>query len=303
MRRISLIAGFSLFILNSGGAFAVELDPCVTQTAAFKTNADAIRGQTAAAQAKFASWNDNPENLPADILVSYQTAVRDYAFGLWKDTAAGKGVLASWQPLADDGAAKAKFLTFVYSNEISPELEKKLAFAVFKKDYADNIKPKLNQLVEDSNKDIAANKAILDEGCSATVFAQFMRVTLGNAMIMVNDNFDASKRESGEVAAAVRAITGISITDILKNGIQGGEGSEVSKFNKMFEDVLDKNGMGSSTVAGQIFNAINPTKWSVTIPPGATTVKIDSDTATNVIKNTVVIVPVVEGYCKHNWCP
>jgi hypothetical protein len=174
-------------------------------------------------------------------------------------------VIQSWQPIAED-AAKAKFLEFIYAKEIPPELEKKLAQSVFQKDYADHLKSKLDEMVTDVNNDINANKAKLDGACSKDEFSKFMRMTLGNAMIMVHGNFEAAKREDGEIAKAVRAITGISITDILKSGLQGGPNSEVAKFNKMLEGVLDKNGMGNSTVVGQFFNAINPTKWKVELP-------------------------------------
>lgn len=243
----------------------MELDPCATEQKKFNTIADALRGQAAETSAKFATWNSNPDTIPDNILGEYRAAVKDYAFGIWKDSPTGKGVIQSWQPIAAD-AEKAKFLDFIYTKEISPEIEKKLAQSVFQKDYADHIKPKLDSMVADVNNDINANKEKLNGACSSSEFSKFMRVTLGNAMIMVNGNFAAAKKEDGEIAKAVRAFTGISVTDILKNGVQGGSNSEVSKFNKILEDVLDKNGMGNSTVVGQVFNSINPLKWKVEIP-------------------------------------
>lgn len=243
----------------------MALDPCVAEEKKFNTLADALRGQAAATAAKFANWNDNPDTIPEDVLAEYRSAVKDYAFGVWKDSPTGKGVVQSWQPIAED-AAKAKFLEFIYAKEIPPELEKKLAQSVFQKDYADHLKSKLGKMATEVNDDINANKEKLDGACSAGEFSKFLRMTLGNAMIMVHGNFDAAKREDGEIAKAVRATTGISVTDILKDGLQGGPNSEVAKFNKMLEDVLDKNGMGGSTVVGQVFNSINPTKWSVDLP-------------------------------------
>lgn len=243
----------------------MALDPCVNEQEKFNTLADALRGQAAATTAKFASWNNDPDTIPEDILAEYRSAVKDYAFGVWKDSPGGKGVMQSWQPIAED-AARAKFLKFIYAKEIPPELEKKLAQSVFQKDYADHLKAKLDKMATDVNDDINANKEKLDGACSSSEFSKFMRMTLGNAMIMVHGNFDSAKREDGEIAKAVRATTGISVTDILKDGLQGGPNSEVAKFNKMLEDVLDKNGMGGSTVVGQVFSSINPTKWKVELP-------------------------------------
>ena len=287
----SIALGACIASVALGQAQALELDPCVTEKAKFETTADALRGRTVEILTKFASWNDKPDLIPEDTLKVYRDAVRDYAFGIWKETPAGKGVLESWQPLPDEAAAKVKFLTFVYAKEVSPELEKKLAQSVYQKDYAENIKPKLASAAAGVNNDINNNKAKLDESCSQSEFSRFMRVTLGNAMIIVNGNFDAAKNESGEIAKAVRAITGISITDILKNGLQGGENSEVAKFNKMLEGVLDRNGMGSSTVAGQVLNSINPTKWKISLPEAKlpskidTTIRIDEGSFKNTITN------------------
>ena|ERR1019366_9488541 len=287
MRHSSLVLGLLFATFAMHRTMAIELDPCVTEQGKFKTTADALQGQTTAVAAKLASWNDNPDLIPDSVLQEYRVAVRNYAYGIWKDSAAGKGVLKSWQPLANDDVAKAKFMEFVYDAEIPPDLERKLAQAVYQKDYNEHLKPQLIKAATDLNKDIADNRAKLDEACSPTVFATFLRVTLGNAIIMVNGNFDAAKREDGEVAKAVRALTGISVTDIMKNGLQGGENSEVSKFNKMLDGVMEKNGLGRATVVGQIFNALNPTKWSATVPQIKvdTRIKIDSRSLSNTATN------------------
>jgi hypothetical protein len=72
---------------------------------------------------------------------------------------------------------------------------------------------------------------------------------------MLGNNWEAAKRENGEVAKYFRATSGISITDIEKYGIRGGPGSEMSK-------ILG----GEDSVASQVVKALDPTQWKVELP-------------------------------------
>lgn len=54
----------------------------------------------------------------------------------------------------------------------------------------------------------------------------------------INANIDAAGNENGELAKALRVVSGISVSDIDKYGLCGGKNSEV---RKIFADLCPKN--------------------------------------------------------------
>lgn len=55
-------------------------------------------------------------------------------------------------------------------------------------------------------------------------------ILIKEAIRIISANIDASKNENGEIAKLVRALSGVSITDIERYGLCGGENSEVRKL-------------------------------------------------------------------------
>jgi hypothetical protein len=264
MKRIT----FALML--SSAAFAVSpafasVDPCERQEDKFISTTDALRGQADASMAQLAAWDADPSTIPQSVLDPIREAIRTHLYDKWKDTKQGKGMVASWEVTVDNPIAYDKFIAHVYSVDISPEMETEIAKGLFQQKYRAEWKPKMDSDRAELEGQIAGQKARLDEACSPTVFSQIMRSTIGNAILIVNGNFEAAKDESGDIAKAVRAISGISLTDIGKYGFEGGENSEVAKINDAIEGVLERNGMGSETVVGQVFAAVNPTKWRIEV--------------------------------------
>ena len=169
-------------------------DSCKKQELNFKSTTDALQQRAGLAVAQFAVWSEHPDTIPEFVLSYYRDAVRSFAFNIWKETPDGKGTIASWQT-TDLTVQKDKFDKFVYPQKVSQEQETIFARAVFQKDYADNLKPQIAKDMSELQKTIAEKRAELGDACKPDVFSQVMRATIGNAVLIVNGNFEASKNE------------------------------------------------------------------------------------------------------------
>lgn len=288
-RRVGL---FLICALVSSPAIAQgaldDLDYCVKEKQKFRSSREAIESKIRGVQSKLSGWHKNPDTLPAETLKEYRDAVRAYAFTVWKSTANGKAVINSWNT-QDTKVITDNFYKFIYPAQITEDQEKLLAKALFKKDYEENVKPKLDAQVKTVNAKVAEGKKELDGACKSDVVSQLFRVSLGNLIKTVGGNFEAVKNESGFGAQIVRATTGVSITDIVKYGIVGSDSSELSKINKTFNKALEDAGLGKSTVVGQMIQVFNPANihlLEIKIPDKVdTTITIDSGTVPNIITN------------------
>jgi hypothetical protein len=76
-------------------------------------------------------------------------------------------------------------------------------------------------------------------GCSALPPAVAAAVILeGLFERNIEQNFAAAGDESGAIAQAIRAATGVSLGDIERYGIAGGPNSEVNKLGRFFASVF-----------------------------------------------------------------
>lgn len=281
-----------LTLVPSAASADIPFDPCNSQESKFASTTDAARGQMHVIQAKYQGWYDNPDTLSSEMYNNYRDAIRLYLFNKWKITPSGSGTISSWGVSPDDPVAFQKFVEFIYTKEIPSEMEKQSVHKVFRQYYEAKIKPEIDKTSAENEKIIADRKKELDESCEPTVFAQFFRVTIGNLLITIGDNFDAAKNESGDISKAIRAVTGISVDSIQEWGLQGGENSEIHKLNSAIDSVMEANGMGSSTVVGQVANSLNPTKWKIEAPK-IETPKVDIQLPP--IRDIPVIGPILDG--------
>lgn len=258
-------------------------DPCKKAEAQYKTTDAAFDGAIQEGTARLKSWHDDPNKVPDKVLDHYRDAVKAYVFTTWNTSEEGQGVIKSWglKPDDADGISK-KFMEFIYPAKVKPDLEKSLAQEVFKGDYEKRLKPELDKEIAAQRKTLNENKKKLDEACSPDVFSQLLRASIGNLITMVGDNWKAAKNEKGEIAMAIRGLTGISVTDILKHGLAGGENSELNKLRRSWTDTLDAAGIGKNNDLRKFARAIDPT----TLPmPKQLQFKIDGDSGKNLIKN------------------
>ena len=149
------------------GAFD-SLDYCVKEKKTFNSSREAAEAKIKDFQSMFAGWYENPDTLPPDTLQEYRNSVRSYAFTVWKDTSAGKGVIASWNT-QDNKTITENFYKFIYPNQITSDQEILLAKSLFKKDYEQNVKPKIDGQVISAKNKIDEEKNNLDGACKPDV--------------------------------------------------------------------------------------------------------------------------------------
>jgi hypothetical protein len=96
----------------------------------------------------------------------------------------------------------------------------------------------------------------MDKACDPGLVAQLFRGTIGNFFLVLGNNWIAGQRESGEISKWVRSISGVSLDDISKYGLQGGENSVVNQ-------VLG----GEKSFLREAIKVLDPTQWELpTIP-------------------------------------
>ena len=101
-------------------------------------------------------------------------------------------------------------------------------------------------------------------------------------MLIVSANTEAAKREKGDIAKAVRAVSGISITDIQKYGLLGGENSEL---RKIASGIVGGEGSELSKAIRALDQVLNPTRWKVDLP----TIKIETPKLPKIDPPTVTL--------------
>ncbi|WP_144578917.1 hypothetical protein [Agrobacterium sp. DE0009] len=257
------------------------MDPCKDAQKDFKSSYNAIQTQADEAVVNMTAWGEDPTKVPDKVLDAYKVALRTIALKTWSDSPAGKGTIASW---GNPGEEKVQemFFQHIYPAEIKPDVETTLARQLFKMDYDQKIKPTLASDRAEISKKLDEQRAQLDASCKPDVVSQIFRGTIGNALVMLKGNFDAAKREPGELAKVVRAVTGISIGDIMKNGLAGGENSEMNKLRKNWTVALDNVGIGQNNEIRRALAAIDPTNLP---SPKEVQVNIDKGTIPNLKKN------------------
>lgn len=283
MRALTLVMIVGLTfpaVVRAEGALDF-LDPCKKEEKRFKSTTEAIRTRVADAKSKAAAWDANPDTLPDNVLLQYRGAVRAFALKSWLDSASGQELVKTWK-LKDQGAISKRFFDTIYAKDVPEETEKKIARMLFKQDYAQNIKPDIDKKSSEIDKTINDQKQKLDKQCSPAVFDQVLRGTVGNLVMIVDGNFKAAKNEKGEIAKYTRALSGISITDIMKYGLRGGENSEVRKLQKTWTGALDGAGIGPNNELRKFLAAVDPTNLPT---PKSVQINIDSGTGRNVCRN------------------
>ena len=282
---IFLILGIVLSQNANSKGMLDFMDPCKDAESDFKSSSTSIRHQTKASVSKIEAWYKSPDSLPSDMKAYYREAVKSYAYKVWSDSPTGKGTIASWRAANANVDIKNQFLQFIYPKEVSTDLENSLATQLFKRDYIENIKPNMDKEVKEINAMLASKKEELDEACSSDVVSQVFRGTLGRVIMIGQANFDAAKNEDGDIAAAVRAITGISITDIFKYGLSGGENSEINKLKRTWIDALDNAGVGKNHFVRETLRSLDVTNMNV---PKELQITIDSRSLKNACTNATL---------------
>lgn len=289
MRRPSILNRTAIFaamvIAQPGLSFAQgaldDLDYCNSFKDKYATASEAVEADVAAAQQRMEGYKKDPSTLPPDVLDQYRAAVRTAAFKQWSESATSIELIKL--KVAADSAfdASAFFSDSIYKTEVSAEQETKLAYMVFDIDY-ERLKKKVDEDVSKVRSNLAESKASLDANCKQDVVSQIFRGTIGRALLTLAGNKEAAKNEKGDIAAFVRLTTGISITDILKNGLRGGENSELAKLGKAWTAGLDSVGIGENSELRKVAAAIDPTNLDV---PKQLQFKIDDRSVENAITN------------------
>ncbi|KQV27885.1 hypothetical protein ASC97_05850 [Rhizobium sp. Root1203] len=258
MKRVLALLLFSTTVL-AGNAFAQGAldfaDPCKAQEGKFDSTTTALRQN---ADALIAQW-DGLSEPPGELRPIYVEAVRAGAYQQWSQNPMIKGLLAQMAQTSPTFEPKNYFVVNVYPQVYTQELEAEAVRTLFKADYQANLRPKFIAERGELEKTIDGQKAKLDAACSPDVFNQYFRATVGNLMLIYKGNEQAAANEKGDVAAAIRLMSGISITDILEHGLLGGENSEI---RKMFNNL----GLGANSDLGKLVQSLDPSQWKIDLP-------------------------------------
>jgi hypothetical protein len=241
-----------------------------------------IERDVSAITTKLANWYKDPTTIPPDDLEHYRNVVQLAAYKAWEQSASGAELIKAWKTTDPNVNVVDDFNKKIYSKEMTPEKEIEMARRLYKIDYEQNIKPKLDQSVATINKNIADSKQKVDESCKPDVVSQIFRGTIGRLLLIYAGNKEAAKNEKGDIAALTRLLTGISLTDITKYGIGGGPNSELKKLGKTWTDGLDSIGIGPNSFLRQGAAALDPTNLNV---PKQLQITIDDRSLPNLEKN------------------
>lgn len=264
MKIVKMASNFVLmsmvFISTSNAQGALDFaDPCIKAEGRFQTTAQSLRGN---AEALISKW-DNLQEPPPELKSFYVDAIKEAAYKSWIDNDQNKSLIKIIISAKPEFDSKRYFYDEVYSKLLNNQQENELVNTLFISDYAVNIRPRFLKEKDELEKKIAEQKGELDSSCKKDVFNQVFRATIGNAMLMLSQNFEAAKAEKGEIAKAVRAISGISITDISKHGILGGENSEL---RKVAEGIAGGENSEVRKALREFDKTFNPTNWKIEPP-------------------------------------
>lgn len=229
-------------------------DPCVKQNKKFKSTAAALSDR---ADAVIQEW-DKMQSPPPELLPLYEEAIRTAAYRAWSENDQVASLLKTIKDSKPDFDAKKHFLETVYPKVFDATKEKEIIADYFKADYIAHLRPKFLQDREQLRRTISEQKSQLASACKPDVFNQVMRVTFGNATLIVKRNFDAAKDEKNIITQAVRGLTGASMKDIAEKGILGGDDSTLRAMANSFA-----GGRGSEVRKGlrSLDEKLNPARW------------------------------------------
>lgn len=233
IRKAFIVAALSVFGFTSEQVFAEGtldfLDPCIAAGNKFDSSAAAMRSNAAAVEAKWSDINNPPQELRS----LYVEAIREAFYKKWSELPAAKDQLVKLKTKTPDLDEKKYFIENIYPMVITPDSEGKMVLELYKSDYEKNIQPQISQARVELEKTIGEGKQTYDESCKPDVVNQAIRATFGNLAIAINSNVEGAKREDGDIAKAIRAISGISIADIGTKGLFGGDNSVINQSLKV----------------------------------------------------------------------
>ena len=255
---ISILAGAAIITAsNAWGQGLLDFaDPCVKAGKQVKSTSEALRTN---ADAVLKKW-DSLKTPPPELLPYYKDAIKLAIYNAWIGNPLASSLIEETKKANPQFNALAFFNEKVYPTAVNPEQEADFINGAFVADYGTTLRPKIlseRQALEDK---IKTDKNSLDDSCKNGEFDKIFRVTIGNFAGIVASNFAASANERGDMAKAVRALSGISLTDIQKHGILGGPGSELNKALN--------NTLGNSDLKKLIVGLanLNPGSWKIDLP-------------------------------------
>lgn len=259
-RVIGIILATLMVASNAKADGALDFaDPCIEAGRQFRSTTDALRTR---ADQMLAEW-DRKSEPPGEIRGLYVEALREDIFKNWSESPEVKSLLDLQRASNPSFDVRKFFLETVYPGILTPEKEAELVRDLFKVHYASILRPQLTQERSELDRKIAEQRSVLDENCKPDVFSQVVRATIGRMMLVVGNNFDAAKNERGEIAKLVRATSGISLDDIGRHGLLGGENSELRRG-------LERAGIGENHEVRKglerIGAALSPGNWKIETP-------------------------------------
>lgn len=231
-------------------------DPCIRAGEALKTSSEALK---ASGNAVLAQW-DALKAPPPELLPHYKEAFKLAFYKSWSEHPLAAPLLAQMKQADPNFNALTFFSEKVYPTAVKPEQEQEWINGLYLADYATTLRPKLLAQRDEIDKRIAEDRSTLDASCKNGEVDKLIRATIGNFAGIVAANFAATEAEKGDIAKAVRALSGVSLTDAQKHGILGGPNSEINKG-------LDR-ALGNSDVKKLIVGlaTLNTSSWKVETP-------------------------------------
>jgi hypothetical protein len=226
-------------------------DPCVDAQNNFKSTAEAARRR---ADDVITEW-DARTDPPDEMRILYVDAIKEAAYKSWFDDPQTKPLIAAVTAQAPDFDSRKFFFDKVYSVAVTPEKEKAIVQALYQNDYKTKFRPEMQKSRDDLEKQISSEQEKMDGACRPDLVSQLFRGTIGNALAILGNNWKAAEREPGEIAKFVRITSGVSISDIAANGLQGGANSEVNK-------ILG----GDNSALRLAIRNLDPGTWKVDLP-------------------------------------
>jgi len=249
-------------------------DPCTDAGNKFTSTSNALRAR---ADELLAKW-DASASPPDELKQFFVDAVREAIFGQWEKDPNIAALIAAYQKVSPGFDIHAFFFQNIYPKVVTPEQELSYVNVFYKSYYVAEIRPKLIAERAALETTIVSQHNDLDSACKQDFFDKVIRVTMGNASLYIKANTEAAKQEHGVIAQSIRLTSGISITDIEKNGILGGDGSELRKLAntaggslQALSGALNNLNKSISDIAKQISVPLPPlpqvTLPSIPIPP------------------------------------
>jgi len=228
-------------------------DPCVDAQNKFKSSSEAARAR---ADQVIQEWDSRTEPT-AEMRSLYVEALKEATYKTWLEAPESQALFDSLRQTIPDFDFRKLFDEKVYPVAFPQDREVDVVRQLFKRDFDNHIKPELLRSREELNRQIDDQREELDKSCSPTLVAQLFRGTVGNLLMAAGNAWAAGQREPGEIAKWIRVTSGVSVGDISKYGLQGGENSVVNQ-------VLG----GENSVLRQAIKAVDPSTWDlgITVP-------------------------------------